>query len=236
MKIYTANSPEELAKAAADFIAAQLKEVGDGRPVSLAVSGGSTPALMLAELAQLEIDWSKTLIGQADERVAPDGDANRNLTQLQESLLDAIELPPANLLSMPVTQPDLAMAATSYAATIQATLPEGCFDIVHLGLGDDGHAASLVPGDPVLEVSDRDVWYTNEYKGRRRLTLTYPSLDRAGLILWLVAGANKAGMLKRLVGQDATIPAGRISQENAVVFADAAAVAELPPGSLTTTD
>ena len=185
---------------------------------TVAVSGGSTPGAMFAALYG-RMPWEKVTIFQVDERIAPDGDPHRNLTLLQRSL------PPggvADVRPMPVTAHDLEEAADRYAAA----LPER-FDLVHLGLGPDGHTASLVPGDPVL-VDDRDVALTAEYQGRRRMTLTYPPLDRARRILWLVTGDDKVDALARLRAGDSSIPAGRIAAANALVIADAAAAGSAP--------
>jgi 6-phosphogluconolactonase len=186
---------------------------------TLAVSGGSTPGAMFAALYG-RMPWEKVTIFQVDERVAPDGDADRNLTLLQQSL------PPggaADVRPMPVTAHDLEEAAARYAAALPERL-----DLVHLGLGPDGHTASLVPGDPVLEVDDRDVALTGEYEGRRRMTRTYRPLDRARRILWLVTGVDKIDALARLRAGDASIPAGRIAAANALVIADAAAAGSGP--------
>jgi 6-phosphogluconolactonase/glucosamine-6-phosphate isomerase/deaminase len=145
--------------------------------------------------------------------VAPDGDPDRNLTQL------AASLPPgARVHAMPVDDADLDGAAAHYASTV----PER-FDLVHLGLGPDGHTASLIPGDPVLDVTDRDVALTGEYQGRRRMTLTYPVLDRAHEVLWLVAGADKVDALSRLRAGDRSIPAGRVTTAHQTLLADRAA-------------
>ena len=181
---------------------------------TFAVSGGRTPWAMFAALYG-RMPWEKATIFQVDERIAPDGDPDRNLTQLQRSL------PPggaADVRAMPVWAEDLDEAAAEYAEALPDQL-----DLVHLGLGPDGHTASLVPGDPVLDVLDRDVAVTGVYQGRRRMTLTYPALNRARQILWLVTGEDKVDALARLRAGDQSIPAGGISTENALVVADAAA-------------
>ncbi len=204
-----------VARRGAEIVAAAAEEaVADHGRFDFAVSGGRTPWAMFADLAG-KMPWEKTTIYQVDERVAPDGDPDRNLTQLQRAL-------PAggasDVRAMPVTFHDLEAAAADYAAS----LPEA-FDLVHLGLGPDGHTASLVPGDPVLEVTDRDIALTGEYQGRRRMTLTYPALNRARRILWLVTGDDKVDALARLRAGDESIPAGRVSTAHALVVADAAA-------------
>ena len=186
---------------------------------TFAVSGGRTPWAMFADLAG-KLPWEKVTIFQVDERVAPDGDPDRNLTQLEQSL------PPggaADVRAMPVWSEDLEAAAAMYADALPEQL-----DLVHLGLGPDGHTASLVPGDPVLDVADRDVAVTGVYQERRRMTLTYPVLNRARQILWLVTGDDKVDALARLRAGDPSIPAGRISPAHAVVVADAAAAGSTP--------
>lgn len=170
---------------------------------------------MFGELALTDFPWSQTTIYQVDERIAPAGSHDRNLT-LQEESLSAVAF--ADLRPMPVDSSDLEAAAALYAGS----LPER-FDLIHLGLGPDGHTASLVPGDPVLDVADRDVALTNPYMGLHRMTLTYPVLDRARALLWLVAGAEKADALRRLREHDESIPAGRVTADRALVIADLAA-------------
>jgi 6-phosphogluconolactonase len=182
---------------------------------TLAVSGGQTPVAMFAALADEDVPWTQTSVYQVDERVAPSGDADRNLTHLLASLPEAAR---KRVVPMPVEADDLEAAAAEYAAS----LPER-FDLIHLGLGPDGHTASLVPGDPVLEVDDRDVALTGLYNGRRRMTLTYPVLARASAVLWLVAGEEKAEALRLTLAGDPSIPAGRVAAERSVVVADAAA-------------
>jgi 6-phosphogluconolactonase len=207
---------EAVARRGAAIIAERARAaVADHGSCSLAVSGGRTPWVALGRLADEEVPWDDVTVFQVDERVAPDGDPDRNLTHLLESLPDAA-IP--RLRPMPVTEPDPDQAASTYASL----LPDH-FDLVHLGLGDDGHTASLVPGDPVLDIDDRDVALTGEYMGRSRMTLTYPVLNRAHEILWLVTGEEKAEPLSRLLAGDTSIPAGRVRPRRSLVFADEAA-------------
>jgi 6-phosphogluconolactonase len=163
---------------------------------------------------------------QVDERVAPPGDPDRNLTHLRETLLQHAPLPPENIHPMPVEASDLEAAAKKYAATLaELAGSPPILDLAHLGMGPDGHTASLVPGDPVLNVTDADVAVTGVYMGRRRMTLTYPLLNRSRRILFLVTGKEKVEMLPKLLAADPSIPAGRIRQDNAVILADRDAAA-----------
>jgi 6-phosphogluconolactonase len=191
---------------------------------TFAVSGGRTPWVMLRLLAREDVPWASVHLLQVDERVAPAGDTDRNLTHLFESLLDRVPLPPEQIHAMPVEFPDLRIATARYAATLAAVAgAPPVLDLVHLGLGPDGHTASLVPNDPVLDGTHADVAVTGVYQGRLRMTLTYPTIDRARRILWVVTGGEKAGMLARLRKRDPGIPAGRVRQDAALVLADRAA-------------
>ncbi len=217
---------DAVARRAAAFIAtsARAAVAARGRFI-FAVSGGHTPWQMLRLLADEDVPWNAVHLFQVDERVAPAGDPDRNLTHIAESLLAKAPLPPAQLHAMPVEAQDLPAAAARYAATllsIAGTPP--VLDLVHLGLGPDGHTASLVPGDPALDVANDAVTVTGVYQGHRRMTLTFPTLDRARQILWLATGAEKRPMLARLQAGDASIPAGRVCSEHALILADAAAV------------
>ncbi len=201
----------------------------------LAVSGGRTPWMMLRALADRDLPWPRVHVLQVDERVAPAGHADRNLTHLRASLLAHAPLPEEQVHAMPVELADPEMAAARYAAMLRALAGTPVvLDLVHLGLGADGHTASLVPGDPALEEAEADVAATGLYQGRRRLTLTYPAIDRARRVLWVVTGGDKAMMLARLCAGDAAIPAGRVRQERALVLADraAATVPAVTPGCL----
>ena len=195
----------------------------------MAVSGGHTPWLMLRKLADAPVPWNAVHIFQVDERVAPAGHPDRNLTHLRESLLNHAPLPPDQLYPMPVDLPDLEAGASKYAATLKRIAGEPpILDLVHLGLGSDGHTASLVPGDPVLDIDDKDVALSGPYQGRQRMTLTYPILNRARQVLWVVTGGDKVGMVNRLLDGDRSIPAGRVSRFRALMLADLAAAAAVP--------
>ena len=193
----------------------------------MAVSGGHTPWIMLRALAKEDVPWAGVHVFQIDERVAPDGDPDRNLTHLHESLLENAPISREQIHAMPVDMPDLEAAVKQYVRTLTGIAgAPAVLDLAHLGLGPDGHTASLVPGDPVLDVTDSDVALTGVYMGRRRMTLTYPILDRSRRILWLVTGNEKVEMLPRLQAGDTTIPAGRVSREQALILADRAAAGE----------
>jgi 6-phosphogluconolactonase len=181
---------------------------------------------MLRVLAGETVDWQLVDVFQVDERVAPAGDPDRNSTHIESSLVRLAPVPKSRWHPIPVEEPDPAGAARRYERTLRDTA-DGVLDVVHLGLGDDGHTASLVPGDPVLGVTDRLVAPTGVYAGHRRVTLTYPTLNAARSIVWLAAGAGKGEMLRRLVAGDPTIPAGRVLQDRAVVVCDEAAAAPL---------
>jgi 6-phosphogluconolactonase len=217
-----------VAERAASIIADYAREAIAARgSFIMAVSGGRTPWIMLRQFAAAHIPWRAVHVVQVDERVAPAGHTDRNLTHLSESLLDHSQLPPDQLYAMPVESPDLEAAAGSYAATLRTIAGEPpVIDVVHLGLGPDGHTASLVPGDPVLDVDNADVALSGPYQGRRRMTLTYPILNRARRILWVVTGAEKAGMVNRLLDGDRGIPAGRVRSDRALLLADSAAAGQ----------
>ena len=232
MRIQVLADADAVAHEAAATIAAEARAAVAARSCfTMAVSGGHTPWIMLRALASQNLPWDSIHVFQVDERVAPSGDADRNLTHLYESLLNHAPLPPQQIHAMPVESPDLNAAAARYTKALReiAGSPP-VLDLIHLGLGPDGHTASLVPGDPVLDVADKDVAVTALYQGRRRMTLTYPALNRARRILWLITGDDKAAMLARLCNGDTTIPAGRVGQEQAVVLVDRAAATRLGTG------
>ena len=212
MRMEVLSDAEAVAKKAAVVIAEEARAAvaARGRFV-MAVSGGKTPWQMLRALAKEDVPWKEIHVFQVDERVAPTGHPDRNLTHLCESLLKQAPMDPIQIYAMPVEDNDLEAAAKKYVQTLQKlTGSPPVLDLIHLGMGADGHTASLVPGDPVLKVADRDVAITGVYQGRQRMTLTYPMINRSRNILWVVTGAEKVAMLKRLRDADASIPAGRI--------------------------
>ena len=222
MKIEIHSDDQVVAREAAAIIAGEARAAvaAHGRFV-MAVSGGHTPWIMLRALADAQLPWGEVHIVQVDERVAPPTDPDRNLAHLRASLLDHAPLPPDHLHAMPVDAPDLDGAAQHYARTLRGVAGSPpVLDLVHLGLGADGHTASLVPGDPVLDIIDTDVAVTGPYQGRRRMTLTFPIINRSRRTLWLVTGREKAGALGRLRDGDPSIPASRVLQDRALILAD----------------
>lgn len=231
MRIEALADADSVARAGAALTAEEARAAvaARGRFI-VAFSGGHTPWQMLRALADEQVPWAGVHVVQVDERVAPAGDPDRNLTHLRESLLAKCPLRPEQIHPMPVEAVDLEAASRRYVLTLEdiAGAP-AVLDLVHLGLGPDGHTASLVPGDPVLDVTGADVALTGVYQGRRRMTLTYPVLNRARRIVWLITGREKAEMLARLCRGDRSIPAGRIDQHQALVLADHEAAARSGP-------
>jgi 6-phosphogluconolactonase len=225
IKLEVFDTAESVAQRAANIIAEEARKAASARGrFDFAVSGGHTPWMMLRALADTDVPWPAVHIVQVDERMAPAGHPDRNLTHLRESLLDRAPLTAGQIHAMPVESADLDRAAAQYSATLrQIAGSPPVLDLVHLGLGPDGHTASLVPGDPVLNVNDADVAMTGIYQGRRRMTLTYPMINRSRRILWVVTGGEKIQMLNRLLDGDESIPAGRIRREQALLLADKAA-------------
>lgn len=229
MEIRTFQSADEVAKEAAIFIADRIREsiVKKGF-FTMAISGGRTPWEMIKELAQEDLPWEKVHLFQVDERMAPDAHQDRNLTQLFKSIEGTKLVLRLNIFPMRVNAEDLDDACGEYESHILRITENGKLDLVHLGIGTDGHTASLVPDDSVLEIVDKGVAVTSgEYQGRLRMTLTYPLINQAEKILWVITGAEKADMLNRLLHRDPSIPAGKIDQHHAIVFTEESAAIKI---------
>ena len=226
MKTELFSSADEVAERAAAYLEQLIREtLAHKNSFSMAISGGRTPWQMLKILSKAALPWTRVNLFQVDERVAPDGHADRNLTQLFQAIAGSPLVTRLHIFPMPVTAEDLDAAAGDYAELIHEITEGEGLDLIHLGMGSDGHTASLVPGDAVLEVQDHGVACTQDlYQGRIRMTLTYPLLNSAKRILWIVTGSEKQEMVQRLLQKDASIPAGSVNQANAILFVDQAAM------------
>ncbi|HSF52227.1 MAG TPA: 6-phosphogluconolactonase [Algoriphagus sp.] len=229
MEIRTFQTANVVAKEAASFIADRIREnLSKKGFFTMAISGGRTPWEMIKELAAEDLPWEKVYLFQVDERIAPDGHQDRNLTQLFNTIQGTRLMTRLNIFPMPVIAEDLDQACEEYADYIKTITETGKLDLIHLGMGADGHTASLIPGDEVLEVMDKNVAMTSTpYQGRNRMTLTYPLINQAEKILWIITGEEKAEMLERLLQQDPTIPAGRINQNNAIILTEECAAVKI---------
>jgi 6-phosphogluconolactonase len=221
---------DAVARAGARALAACAEAAVARRGIfTMALSGGRTPWAMLAELGSYELPWDRIHVFQVDERVAPPGDPDRNLAGIAVSLLRSPGLPRENVHAMPVDAPDLEAAARRYAAELASVCGRPpVLDVVHLGLGDDGHTASWPPGDSVAAVTDADVGVSGIYRGRRRMTLTPPAVNRSRVVLWMVTGPDKARVLDRMRAGDPTLPASLVRSERSLVLADQSAACEEP--------
>jgi len=220
LTVITVDDEDVLAREAAAYVASRATAaVTDHGQFTCALSGGKTPWAMFAALADLDPPWEAMRLFQVDERVAPEGDPDRNITHLRDTLGRVHP----SIVPMPVNDADLDAAADRYAEVLPPR-----FDLIHLGIGPDGHTASLVPDDPVLAVTDRLVAVTQPYQGHRRMTLTYPALARTEEILWLVSGADKREALARLLAGDRSVPAARVEAARGTVLADVAATGGTP--------
>ena len=220
---------EALAQRAVDhLVRAAAQAIEERGQFVWAVSGGSTPRRMLQLLSERrDLDWSRTHLFQVDERVAPEGDPDRNATMLETELLTdefTTHNAPAGIWLMPVTAGDLSVAASEYQERMdEVTGSPIVFDLVQLGMGSDGHTASLIPGDPILDIDDRDVAISEEYQGRIRMSFTWPVLDRAKELLWVIGGASKQEAVQQFLNNDPSIPATLPTQARATVLLDQAA-------------
>ena len=218
MKVDIRATAADAAQQAAGLCGDRIEAAIDDRGVAcIALSGGRTPLGMLRELSGRDLCWNRVHIFQADERACPMDSEDRNFKHIQAIL-------PAQCHLHPMPVHDLTEGANGYARELgrYAGNP-AVLDVIHLGLGADGHTASLIPGDPVIEITDRDVAWTAPYLGYRRMTLTFPVLDRARLVFWLVTGAEKRAALAGLLAGDAALPASRVRASDRQVIADVAA-------------
>jgi len=226
MKTELFQTADQVAAGAAAYLEHQIREaLAHQSSYSLAISGGRTPWEMLKILSKADLPWQRVNLFQVDERVAPDGHADRNLTQLFQAIASTPMVTQLRIFPMPVLAEDLEEGCREYTEVLDEVTEGKGLDLIHLGLGSDGHTASLVPGDGVMDVQDRLVACTqNTYQGRIRMTLTYPLLNSAKQLLWIVTGSEKQEMVQRLLQQDPSIPAGSIRQENALLMVDQAAM------------
>lgn len=221
MKVRTEVDAGKAAVAAATYIAERARQAIAGRRrFALALSGGSSPLPMFDALAAADIEWGCVHLYQVDERLVPADSPARNFTAIRERLLERVAIPAGQVHPMPVARCDPRAAAADYADTLKRTLkPAGILDLVHLGLGADGHTASLLPGDPAL-LETADVIVSQPYQGTRRLSLSRAVLSAARGRVWLVTGADKQDALARLLDGDLDIPAGRLDRRDSTVFTD----------------
>jgi 6-phosphogluconolactonase len=222
-------SADDLAESAARLVFDDCRATLEKRPGSyvLGLSGGRTPVRMFRFLAQLSLPWRHVHVFQVDERVAPHRSEDRNFTQLTDQLLQRVDIPCENIHSMPVESSDLAAACRCYEGELVHITGGAPIDFIQLGLGDDGHTASLAPGDPILGMTDRDIWHVERFNGLPRMSMTYRAINRSNRIMWLAAGHAKAEMCRRLLAGDQTIPAGRVTPDRAVLLLDEAAAVGL---------
>ncbi|HET6628625.1 MAG TPA: 6-phosphogluconolactonase [Woeseiaceae bacterium] len=228
MKIRVTADADELALQAAAWIGEQARTAIAEREIfSLALSGGRGPHGLFEALAREKIDWRRVHLFQVDERAAPLESPERNFRAIVSLLVDRVSIPCEQLYPMPVAGKDLEAGAADYAATLERVLGAGrVLDLVHLGLGEDGHTASLLPGDPACE-SGAPVIVSREHEGFRRLSLNYQLLSGARQRCWFVTGAAKSEVLMRALDGDPGIPAGRIERQGTWFFVDQAAGALL---------
>lgn len=222
MQINVYSSAEEIAHEAARWISSLAKSKIESKgSFSFAISGGRTPWEMLAKLAQEKLPWEKIFLFQVDERIAPEGHKDRNLTQLFQVLQGTRLMTRLNIFPMHVISENLQNACEDYNQHIQEITGNGKLDLIHLGMGSDGHTASLIPGDKVCEVENQMIALTDQpYQGRQRMTMTFPLINQAENILWLITGEEKKEMLVRMLNKDLEIPAGKIRQDQAVLMTD----------------
>lgn len=191
LQVLALDDADAVTAAVADLLVDGLgRAIVDRGEAVLALSGGSTPVPLYRHLATHELDWRRVHVVQVDERVAPDQHPDRSWRRIEDLLVV-----PTGAIGHPMPVLDGPAGVGAYAADLAAL---GGIDVCHLGLGDDGHTASLIPGDPSVAVRDADVTTAGPYEGRMRMTLTASAINRARRIVWQVVGSAKAPAVARL--------------------------------------
>jgi len=220
MRVEVCSTPQEAATRAAELIAECLREAiarsGNG---TVALSGGRTPSTMLQELASAPLDWSRIHIFQVDERLVDDGDERSNMKTIR-SAFERPSLAIEQMHHMQIHGDSPQAGADRYTSQIRLVAGNPpTFDVVHLGLGEDGHTASLFPGDSALD-ADGDVAVTGIHGGVRRMTLTLKVINRARSRVWLVTGNAKRNVVQGLLRRDLALIASRVDQDNSSLVID----------------
>ncbi|HEY6477427.1 MAG TPA: 6-phosphogluconolactonase [Polyangia bacterium] len=226
--VVAASLPALVAKAAEHVRAAAGAAIAARGRFRIALAGGSTPRALYPTLAQ-GIDWGRANVFFGDERAVPPGDPQSNYRMARETLLDPAQVPPANVVRWRGEDPDLDAAARDYEAALTTGASAPWLDLALLGLGADGHTASLFPGTSALAEEDRlAVAVDVAEMGTRRLTLTYPALCGARDVCFLVTGREKASALSAVV-EAGHLPAARIVRRAGpvTIFCDEAAASAL---------
>lgn len=226
---------ETLARHVAAWLVATAAATSGRFTISL--SGGSTPRRLYELLVGASFPWARTHWFWGDERFVPHDDARSNYRMTREALLSHAPIPPANIHPVPTEGLDPDAGAASYEGVLKSFYgsdrldpDQPFFDVTLLGLGPDGHTASLFPGTSVLE--ERHKWAAAVLDGKLepRITLTYPLLESSRTAAFLVAGAEKREMLQRLIEGDNTLPAARLRPTGkTIVFADVTAADRKTP-------
>jgi 6-phosphogluconolactonase len=225
--VVVAADPDALAAAAADWVLTTTAAAISARgAVHIALSGGSTPAAMYRLLAasprREQAEWRRWNVWFGDERACPPDDERSNFHLAHSLLLRHVPVDPVAVHRMEADRPDLAAAAAEYSALLERLLPHGPggaprLDVILLGLGGDGHTASLFPGDPALDVAD--AWATTSratYEPYDRTTLTLPTLNAGAAVAFLVSGEGKREALRGVA--EGTVPAARVRPVDAVLL------------------
>jgi 6-phosphogluconolactonase len=232
-KLEVLADPAALSRRVADW----MLEVATGKDgiLAVALSGGSTPRSLYRLLAEPPyrdaFPWSRTHWFWGDERFVPHDDPQSNYRMVQEALLSRAPIPAANIHPVPTEGLGPEAAASAYERELKSfhggerlDAARPLFDLTLLGLGSDGHTASLFPGTAVLAERNRWVAAVIGAKSEARITLTYPALESSRRVAFLVAGEEKRAMFGRLRHGDDSLPAARLRPTGELfLFADAAA-------------